>query len=187
MQAKPSNFEGQFMSITPSELSRVATKPETANYVLGHSPAEIRRLGIQAAILRPITMRLLQGLGVSPGMRILDVGCGAGDVALLAAELVGESGAVVGIDRSEAAILAARARAATVKNVHFLVTSPDDALDTASFDVVIGRYVLIFQNNVASFLRASARLVKPGGILAFHEIDDADDFAASGSPLEAGK
>jgi ubiquinone/menaquinone biosynthesis C-methylase UbiE len=64
-------------------------------------------------------------------MRILDVGCGAGDVALLAAELVGESGTVVGIDRSEAAIIAARARAATAKNVHFLVTSPDDTLDAA--------------------------------------------------------
>jgi SAM-dependent methyltransferase len=84
----------------------------------------------------------------------------------------------VGIDRSEAAILAARARAATAKNVHFLVASPDDASDKASFDVVMGRYVLIFQDDVASFLRASARLVKPGGILAFHEIDDADDFAA---------
>jgi SAM-dependent methyltransferase len=133
---------------------------------------------MQAAILRPITMRLLQSLGVSPGMRILDVGCGAGDVALLAAELVGHSGAVVGIDRSEAAILAARARTGTVKNVHFLVTSPSDTLDVGSFDVVIGRYVLIFQDDVPSFIRASARLVKPGGILAFHEIDDADDFAA---------
>jgi len=166
------------MPPTPSELSRVTTEAGTANYALGHSPTEIRRLGIQAAILRPITMRLLQGLGVSPGMRILDVGCGAGDVALLAAELVGESGAVVGIDRSEAAILAARTRAATAKNVHFLVTSPNDTLDAAPFDVVIGRYVLIFQDDVASFLRASARLVKPGSTLAFHEIDDADDFAA---------
>jgi SAM-dependent methyltransferase len=112
-------------------------------------------------------------------MRILDVGCGAGDVALLAAELVGESGAVVGIDRSEAAIFAACARAATAKNVHFLVASPDDTLEAASFDVVIGRYVLIFQDDVTSFIRASARLVKPGGILAFHEVDDADDFATS--------
>jgi SAM-dependent methyltransferase len=111
-------------------------------------------------------------------MRILDVGCGAGDVALLAAELVGESGEVVGIDRSEAAVLAARARAARTKNVRFLVGSPDDTLDAASFDVVIGRYVLIFQADVPSFIRASARLVKPGGILAFHEVDDADDFAA---------
>ena len=95
----------------------------SANYALGHAPTEIRRLGIQAALLRPITTRLLQGLGVSPGMRILDAGWGAGDVTLLAADLVCESGAVVGIDRSEAAILAARARAATAKNVHFLVTS----------------------------------------------------------------
>jgi ubiquinone/menaquinone biosynthesis C-methylase UbiE len=111
-------------------------------------------------------------------MRILDVGCGGGDVALLAAELVGESGAVVGIDRSEAAIVAARARGATAKNVHFLVASPDDTWGVASFDIVIGRYVLIFQDDVTSFLRASARLVKPGGILAFHEVDDADDFTA---------
>ncbi len=88
-------------------------------------------------------------------MRILDVGCGAGDVALLAAELVGESGAVVGIDRSEAAILAARARGrGTAKNVHFLITSLDDNLGAASFDVVIGRYVLIFQDDVTSFIRA---------------------------------
>jgi len=160
-----------------NKLSRVTTVPGIANYALGHSPGEIRRLGLQAALLRSITMRLLQGSGVSPGMRILDVGCGAGDVALLAAELVGESGAVVGIDRSEAAILAARVRAGTAKNVHFLVTSLDDNLDTASFDVVIGRYVLIFQDDVTSFIRASARLVKPGGVVAFHEIDDADDFA----------
>ena len=97
---------------------------------------------------------------------------------MLAAELVGESGAVVGIDRSEAAILAARARAATAKNVQFLITPLDDTLDAASFDVVIGRYVLIFQDDVTRFIRASARLVKPGGIVAFHEIDDADDFAA---------
>jgi len=79
----------------------------------GDCPGEVRRLGIHAAILRPITTCLLQGLGVSPGMRILDVGCGAGDVTMLAADLVDESGAVVGIDRSEAAILAARARAGT--------------------------------------------------------------------------
>lgn len=166
------------MSTTPFEPNRAMTEPETANYALGHSPTEIRRLGIQAAIIRPITMRLLHTLGVSPGMRILDVGCGEGDVALLASQLVGESGVVVGIDRSEAVILAARARAARAKNVRFLVKSSHDILDTASFDVVIGRYVLIFQDDVPSFIRALARLVKPGGMIAFHEIDDADDFAA---------
>ena len=37
--------------------------------------------------------------------------------------------------------------------------------------------MLIFQDDVTRFIRASARLVKPGGIVGFHEIDDADDFA----------
>jgi hypothetical protein len=62
--------------------------PET-EYILGHSDREIRRLMHQAAILRPITERLLRGAGIGRGMRVLDLGCGAGDVSMLAAKLVG--------------------------------------------------------------------------------------------------
>src|SRR5260370_32884805 len=120
--ASPSSISG-----TASDSREAIMKHRTTNYALGHSPTEIRRLGIQAAILRPITMRLLQDLGVSPGMRILDIGSGAGDVALPAAEVAGESGAVVGIDRSEAAILAARARAGTARNVHSLTAAPEQS------------------------------------------------------------
>ena len=69
-------------------------------YILGHSPAEIQRLKDQAEILRPITKRLLLSTGICLGMKVLDVGCGAGDVAMLAAELVGPSGSVIGIDRN---------------------------------------------------------------------------------------
>jgi hypothetical protein len=70
-------------------------------YILGHSPAEIQRLMSQAVMLRPITERLLRSAGIEPGMRVLDIGCGAGDVSMLAAELVGSTGSVVGIDRNE--------------------------------------------------------------------------------------
>jgi hypothetical protein len=52
---------------------------DEANYILGHSEAEIRRLQMQATILRPITERLLQSAGIRPGMRVLDLGSGAGD------------------------------------------------------------------------------------------------------------
>jgi ubiquinone/menaquinone biosynthesis C-methylase UbiE len=131
------------------------------SYALGHAPDEIRRLVDQAAILRPITIRLLKEAGIKPGMRILDVGCGAGDVAMLAAELAGESGSVLGIDRSEAAIQAARARAASRKNIEFEIASPEEFPDGERFDIVIGRYVLIFQEDPAAFLRTSARLAKP--------------------------
>ena len=50
------------------------------------------------------TRQLFEQAGISSGMRILDVGCGAGDVAFLAAALVGPNGEVIGADRSAAAV-----------------------------------------------------------------------------------
>jgi len=47
-------------------------------YILGHSPAEARRLMHQSAIIQPVTERLLREAGLGPGMRVLDVGCGVG-------------------------------------------------------------------------------------------------------------
>lgn len=82
-----------------------------ASYMLGHSEAEIIRLEMQAQILRPITERLLRSAGIRPGMRALDLGSGAGDVAMLAAELVGPSGWVVGIDRNSRVLSIAMERA----------------------------------------------------------------------------
>ena len=60
------------------------TNQHEAGYILGHSEAEILRLQTQAKILGPITERLLQRAGIRTGMRVLDVGSGAGDVAMLA-------------------------------------------------------------------------------------------------------
>ena len=99
------------------------TEPRTAaGYVLGHSEAELRRLAFQAALIEPITRQLLVDAGVANGMRIVDVGTGRGDVAFLAAELVGETGSVVGVDRAPAAIAVARERAArsSLANVSFV-------------------------------------------------------------------
>jgi 2-polyprenyl-3-methyl-5-hydroxy-6-metoxy-1,4-benzoquinol methylase len=75
-----------------------------SGYILGHSEREIARLKAQAAELDPITRRFLLEAGIVPGMRVLDVGSGAGDVAFLAAELVGATGEVVGVDLAPAAI-----------------------------------------------------------------------------------
>ena len=58
-----------------------------------------------------LTMRFLREAGIVPGMRVLDVGSGAGDVTFLAAELVGATGEVVGVDLAPAAIEVARSRA----------------------------------------------------------------------------
>jgi|SRR5215469_9676179 len=142
------------------------------NYILGHSDAEIHRLQTQAAILRPITERLLRCAGIKPGMRVLDLGTGAGDVAMLAAELVGPSGSVVGIDRNPQVLSIAtqRARTCGLQHLAFHEASADTFVDNAGFDLLVGRYVLIHQSDPASFLRAAAQLAKPGATVAFHEL-----------------
>src|SRR5262249_23066831 len=80
-------------------------------YVLGHSDRELERLRVQAKLVDPISRQFLIEAGITPGMRILDVGSGAGDVALLAANLIGPAGQVVGVDRSSVALATARNRA----------------------------------------------------------------------------
>jgi ubiquinone/menaquinone biosynthesis C-methylase UbiE len=141
-------------------------------YILGHSPDEIQRLIAQAEILRPITDRLLRSTGIGPGMRVLDIGCGAGDVAMLAAGLVGPSGSVVGIDRNPQvlAIARERAQAAGLRHIGLIEASIENFIDSRLFDVVIGRYILMYQSDPATVLRVAAGLVKPGGIVAFHEL-----------------
>ena len=143
-----------------------------ARYILGHSAAEIIRLQTQAKILGPITERLLRSAGIRPGIRVLDVGSGAGDVAMLAAELVGPSGRVVGIDRNSQVLSIAMERAdrAGFKHLSFHQADVETFVDDAGFDLVIGRYVLIHQTDPVAFLRAAARLARPGGSMAFHEL-----------------
>jgi SAM-dependent methyltransferase len=141
--------------------------------VLGHSEPELRRLAFQAALIEPVTRQLLLDAGVAPGMRIVDVGTGRGDVAFLAAKLVGETGCVVGVDRAPAALAVARERAAhsSLANVSFVEGDPAELAFTAPFDAVVGRYVLQFQPDPAAMLRRLTAQLRPGGIVAFHEID----------------
>ena len=141
-------------------------------YALGHSSAEIQRLKNQGAMLRPITERLLRSAGMDAGMRVLDLGCGAGDVSMLAAELVGPAGLVVGIDRSQEVLNVARERAqeAGLRQISFVRASVEEFSVDEPFDLVIGRYILVHQPEPVALLRKAARLVRPGGTLAFHEV-----------------
>ena len=145
--------------------------PET--YVFGHSEVELERLAVQAELVRPVTRKLLLDSGVTTGMRVLDVGTGRGDVAFLVAELVGEAGQIVGVDRAHEAIAVARERAgrASLANVSFVQGDPAEMSFEAPFDAVVGRYVLQFQPEPAEMLRRLASHLRPGGVIAFHEID----------------
>ena len=151
-----------------------ASTQSASPYVLGHADAELQRLAEQAAFYADLTEDAFRRAGLAPGMRVLDFGCGAGDVSLLAAALVGPTGAVLGIDRSPEAVATAqrRAEAAGVAHARFAVSEIDAvASDDVGFDAVVGRLVLLYQPDPAATLRALARHARPGGLLVFQEFD----------------
>ena len=93
-----------------------------SEYVLGSTYAEHARLKRQAEILDPYTSRLFVDAGLTMGQRVLDIGSGVGDVAMLAARVVGPTGLVVGIERDPQTINAARTRmvAEGLSNIEFI-------------------------------------------------------------------
>ena len=146
---------------------------KSASYVLGHTDLELERLANQAQLVDPITRRSFLEAGVAPGMRVLDVGSGAGDVSFLVTDLVGARGEVVGVDRSPIAVRTANARKASrsLANVSFVEGDPAELQFARPFDAVVGRYVLMFQPDPAAMLRRLATHLRPGGVLVFHELD----------------
>jgi SAM-dependent methyltransferase len=155
----------------------------TDGYVLGHSDAELRRLATQARLVDPITRRFLVSAGIRKGMRILDVGSGAGDVAMLLAGLVGPTGEIVGTDPARTAIDAAekRVRAASLENVTFKHGDPAAMTFDKPFDAVVGRYVLQFIPDPSAAIADLSRHLHRDGIMFFHELDW--DGARSSPPV----
>ncbi|HEX6478064.1 MAG TPA: class I SAM-dependent methyltransferase [Ktedonobacteraceae bacterium] len=142
-------------------------------YVPGRTQQETERLQQQARLFEPFTRRMLEAAGITAGMKVLDVGSGAGDVAFLAADIVGPGGMVVGIDNNPVVLETARQRACAsgLSNVSFVDGDMKNvALDT-DFDAVVGRHILLYAGNQAMALRALAHHLRPGGIVAFQEFD----------------
>jgi SAM-dependent methyltransferase len=106
-------------------------------------------------------------------MRVLDVGCGAGDVSFLAAKMVGPSGKVIGVDKSAEAIETAskRAEGAQLENVKFMQGSIDEIDLLEPVDAAVGRFVLMYSADPALTLGNIVRNVIAGGVIAFQEMD----------------
>jgi SAM-dependent methyltransferase len=152
----------------------VQTLPETqATYALGHAPGELQRLIEQARFFGDMTAQVFQLAGLRAGMRVLDIGCGAGDVAFLAASMVGPAGEVIGVDKSPDAVALASRRAAEsgLANVRFLVADVAELALDEPVDALVGRLALMYMADPAVILRRLSALVRPGGIIACHEFD----------------
>ena len=158
------------MALILSQTGEVMSDP---TYALGRSDDEHARLTEQASFLRPLTERFFKKAGIAPGMKVLDVGSGVGDVAFLVADLVGQDGKVVGVDMDGGALEKARKRAQQMKlrNVEFIQGDIRSIVLPGPFDAAVGRLILLYFADPVTALAQIAARVRPKGIVAFQEME----------------
>ena len=145
------------------------------DYVLGTHDDEIERLGLQHRVWRERALEAWRSAGIGPGQTVLDVGCGPGYAALDLAELVGSSGRVVAIDKSER-FLRALKTTCRERRIDNITTHPAD-LDAGEFPEVIAdrawcRWVFSFVKNPRAVLARMAAALGPEGVIVLHEYFD---------------
>jgi SAM-dependent methyltransferase len=151
-------------------VDQYVTKPE---YVLGSDDTEIARLQTQAEFLAEPTTLLLQRGGIRPGMRVLDLGSGPGDVAFQVAQMVGPGGSVVGVERDPAQLAVAMQRrdGFGLRNVDFRLGDARTFLDEDPFDAVVCRLLLVHLPGVGAVLAHHLRNLRPGGVFIAVDYD----------------
>ena len=142
------------------------------DYTLRFSEEEIGRLRRQGSRFAAATERVFHAVRIEPGMRVLDIGCGAGDVAILAGNLVGPRGSVVAVDRDPRMLAITQERSA--ESPARLETLQAEVLSIPrgrEFDAVVGRFVMMYQPDTLAAVTRLALHLRPGGRLAFVEPD----------------
>lgn len=120
------------------------------------------------------TKKLLMDSGVKENLRILDVGCGNGEVSFLLHELMAGTGEVVGIDSNEAAILAAQKTAAEkqLKNIQFMTMKIEEAAEKLGmFDMIVGRRILMYLPDSSQIIKGLMKCLTAAGRMIFQESD----------------
>lgn len=126
---------------------------------------------------------LLKRLAIARGMRVLDVGCGPGNLTAHIAELVEEKGSVIGVDPSTERIAIARKKA--MPNLSFYEGRAEDLsqFPTASIDVVFVNSTFHWVEDQPLALTEFARVLKPGGRLGIS--GGSGDFVAAHEKIKA--
>ena len=141
-------------------------------YVLGTHEEELARLGLQHRVWRPVVLDCWQRAGLTVGKRVLDVGAGPGYATVDLAEIVGPTGEVVALERSQNFIRAMEAtcRARSLRNVkiHELDLMTDD-LPAGDYDFAWCRWVVSFVDDPALLIEKLGRVMPKGSLSIFHE------------------
>jgi SAM-dependent methyltransferase len=145
-----------------------------ARYPIERRPGEIERLRAQAAAIAFDAGVMLDRIGVGPGWRCLDLGCGPGGILELLGARVGPTGRVVGLDADPVMLAAARAwtRALGLTGVELVASDAyQPGVRREAFDLVHVRFLASTAGRGEALIRGALALVRPGGVLALQEPD----------------
>src|ERR1700722_16863765 len=123
------------------------------------------------AFAAQLTQELLARAGIVPGMRVLVLGAGDGDLAMLVAERVGSGGRVVVLDADERALAAARTCADEqhFAGIEFRQESLLGFTPREPLDAVVGRFFFMYEADPVALLGRAASLLRTGGRMVVHE------------------
>lgn len=147
----------------------------SGHYLLGVTPAEVRRLDFQESVWGPMTAAALARLGVRSPWRCLDVGAGIGCVSVPLARRVAPKGKVTAVEPSagNAAELRRRAAEAGLSNLEVLEASLAELrMKDESFDLILCRWVFLFIADIEAALKRLVPLLRPGGVLLIEDYHD---------------
>lgn len=146
------------------------TKPK--DYALAVGDISRERYEIFAYLYNPFSLEFLRQKNIKDGMRVLDVGCGIGDMTCELAKLVGGKGQAIGIDASKEQLEIAKqvANKNKLQNIQFVECLADQlvALEQ-TFDLVYCRALLNTQKNPKQIIQQMYNVLAPNGILICEE------------------
>lgn len=150
----------------------------TYDYAISGGTEGKSRLNILASILHPYTHKLLEQMGVKPDAHLLDSGCGGGNVAIMAAKMVGANGSVTAIDFDPEIIrLAALDRdREQLNNLSFHTKSTYDIDYQNIFDFSYARFLLSHLKSPLAALIKMKDAVKPGGRIIVEDVHFSGHF-----------
>ncbi len=146
--------------------------PLSGHYPIDRRAEEIERLRMQAAGMAPDAAVMLDRIGIKPGWRCLDLGCGPGGITGLLGDRVGSTGKVVGFDADPVYLEHARTAARGYANIEFIQGDAyRTGLPEGSFDFVHVRFLASTAGEPEALLQEAIRLTRVGGVVAFQEPD----------------
>ena len=131
---------------------------------VNHSAAEIYEEFFIPALFQEWADRMVEAAQVQAGQHVLDVACGTGLLARTAAERVGPTGSVTGLDVNEGMLEVGKRKASKIKWQHGRAESLP--FDSNTFDAVVSQFGLMFFEDRLTAIREMSRVLRPGGRLA---------------------